>query len=68
MLFHDAARPLVTRASSLTASPRWTSWHAVGVVVPATDTIVELAEGAFQRVLPRGDLARCQTPQGFRFG
>jgi len=35
------------------------------VVVPSADTIVELADGAFRRILPREALARCQTPQGF---
>ena len=41
-------------------------WQAIGVVVPSSDTIVEVADGAIQRVLPRHALARCQTPQGFR--
>jgi ribitol-5-phosphate 2-dehydrogenase (NADP+) / D-ribitol-5-phosphate cytidylyltransferase len=35
-------------------------------VVPSADTIVEVAAGTIQRVLPRHTLARCQTPQGFR--
>jgi 2-C-methyl-D-erythritol 4-phosphate cytidylyltransferase len=66
VLFHDAARPLVDQriiADCITALDRW---DAVGVVVPTADTIVELADGAFARILPRHTLARCQTPQGFR--
>src|SRR6202020_2336655 len=39
---------------------------AAGVVVPSSDTIVEVASGIVLRVLPRDSLARCQTPQGFR--
>lgn len=66
VLFHDAARPLVdqeTIARTISALDRW---DAVGVVVPSADTIVTVADGAITRVLPRAELARCQTPQGFR--
>lgn len=66
VLFHDAARPLLdqrTIADCITALDRF---DAVGVVVPSSDTIVEVADGAIRRVLPRDTLARCQTPQGFR--
>jgi len=68
VLFHDAARPLVDARIITDCIAALDSWDAVGVVVPATDTIVELADGAFQRVLARDALARCQTPQGFRLG
>jgi 2-C-methyl-D-erythritol 4-phosphate cytidylyltransferase len=66
VLFHDAARPLVDQriiADCVTALDRW---QAVGVVVPSSDTVVEVADGTIKRVLPRHTLARCQTPQGFR--
>ncbi len=66
VLIHDAARPRVdqrTIADCITALNRY---DAVGVVVPTPDTIVEVADGVIQRVLPRDSLARCQTPQGFR--
>jgi 2-C-methyl-D-erythritol 4-phosphate cytidylyltransferase len=66
VLFHDAARPLVDQkiiADCIVALDRW---DAVGVVVPSADTIVQLEDGAFGRILPRHSLARCQTPQGFR--
>src|ERR1700722_3621180 len=68
VLFHDAARPLVDGRIVADCIAALDIWDAVGVVVPATDTIVELADGAFRRILPRETLARCQTPQGFRFG
>jgi len=68
VLFHDAARPLVDLRIITDCVEALDSWDAVGVVVPTTDTIVELADGAFCRILPRDSLARCQTPQGFRFG
>jgi 2-C-methyl-D-erythritol 4-phosphate cytidylyltransferase len=66
VLFHDAARPLVDQriiADCVTALGRW---QAIGVVMPSTDTIVEVADGVLGQVLPRESLARCQTPQGFR--
>jgi 2-C-methyl-D-erythritol 4-phosphate cytidylyltransferase len=66
VLFHDAARPLVDQriiADCVTALDRW---QAIGVVVPSSDTIVEVHDGILGQVLPRESLARCQTPQGFR--
>ena len=65
VLFHDAARPLVDQriiADCITALDRW---QAVGVVVPSSDTVVEVADGRIRRVLNRELLGRCQTPQGF---
>jgi 2-C-methyl-D-erythritol 4-phosphate cytidylyltransferase len=66
VLFHDAARPLVDQKIIADCIAALDRWDAVGVVVPSPDTIVQLAEGAFGRILPRDSLARCQTPQGFR--
>jgi 2-C-methyl-D-erythritol 4-phosphate cytidylyltransferase len=66
VLIHDAARPLIDQriiADCVTALDRW---QAISVVVPSSDTIVEVADGIIERVLPRHALARCQTPQGFR--
>jgi 2-C-methyl-D-erythritol 4-phosphate cytidylyltransferase len=68
ILFHDAARPLVDARIISDCISALDTWDAAGVVVPSTDTIVELAAGAFRRILPRDSLARCQTPQGFRLG
>jgi 2-C-methyl-D-erythritol 4-phosphate cytidylyltransferase len=66
VLFHDAARPLVDQRIIADCVAALDQWQAIGVVVPSSDTIVEVADGAIQRVLPRRALARCQTPQGFR--
>ena len=67
VLFHDAARPLVDQQIIADCVTALGSWQAIGVVVPSSDTIVEVADGVLGRVLPRESLARCQTPQGFRF-
>jgi 2-C-methyl-D-erythritol 4-phosphate cytidylyltransferase len=66
VLFHDAARPLIDQRVIAECIAALDSYAAVGVVVPTADTIVEVADGAFARVLARSTLARCQTPQGFR--
>lgn len=66
VLFHDAARPLVDRGIIAACIAALDSWDAVGVVVPSSDTIVQLDDATFARILPRDSLARCQTPQGFR--
>jgi 2-C-methyl-D-erythritol 4-phosphate cytidylyltransferase len=66
VLFHDAARPLVDQRTIADCVAALDHCDAAGVVVPSSDTIVEVANGIVQRVLPRDTLARCQTPQGFR--
>jgi 2-C-methyl-D-erythritol 4-phosphate cytidylyltransferase len=66
VLFHDAARPLIDQQTIADCITALDKWLAIGVVVPTADTIVEVADGTFRRVLPRDSLARCQTPQGFR--
>jgi 2-C-methyl-D-erythritol 4-phosphate cytidylyltransferase len=65
VLFHDAARPLVDQRIIADCVAALDEWQAIGVVVPSSDTIVEVDSGTIQRVLPRHALARCQTPQGF---
>ena len=67
VLFHDAARPLVDQRIIADCAAALERWEAIGVVVPSSDTIVEVGDGTLGRVLPRESLARCQTPQGFRF-
>ena len=66
VLVHDAARPLVDQRTIADCIAALERYDAAGVVVPSSDTIVEVANGVIQRVLPRDTLARCQTPQGFR--
>ncbi len=66
VLLHDAARPLVDQRTIADCVAALDSCDAVGVVVPSSDTIVEVADGLIMRGLPRDTLACCQTPQGFR--
>ena|SRR5690625_2540149 len=74
VLLHDAARPLVTpEVISACVGALAGGSGAVGVAVPAGDTVVEVAPGpggveALRNVPPRSSLRRMQTPQGFRLG
>lgn len=66
VLFHDAARPLVDQRIIADCVAGLARCQALGVVVPTTDTIAELADGAMTSIPPRESFGRCQTPQGFR--
>lgn len=66
VLFHDAARPLVDQRIIADCVAGLAHCQALGVVVPTTDTIAELADGVMTSIPPRESLGRCQTPQGFR--
>jgi 2-C-methyl-D-erythritol 4-phosphate cytidylyltransferase len=66
VLFHDAARPLVDQRIIADCVAALAGCEALGVVVPTSDTIVQLADGIMTSIPPRESLGRCQTPQGFR--
>lgn len=66
VLFHDAARPLVSQRIIADCVAALADHLALGVVVPTADTIVQLSDGAMVSIPPRETLGRCQTPQGFR--
>jgi 2-C-methyl-D-erythritol 4-phosphate cytidylyltransferase len=66
VLFHDAARPLVDQRIIADCLDCLTACQALGVVVPTSDTIVEVTDGIMTSIPPRESLCRCQTPQGFR--
>lgn len=67
VLIHDAARPLVSHAvidgviDALKAGA-----DAAVPLLPVADTLRKREDGKWVTV-PRGDLLRAQTPQGFRF-
>jgi 2-C-methyl-D-erythritol 4-phosphate cytidylyltransferase len=66
VLFHDAARPLVDQRIIADCVRALRTHRAVGVAVPASDTIV-IVDNDVMTAMPRRDrLRRCQTPQGFR--
>ena len=68
MLFHDAARPLVSERIISDTIKAMEQYDAVDVAIPAVDTIVQCdREGThMESIQDRNLLWRMQTPQGFR--
>ena len=68
MLFHDAARPLVSKRIITDTLKAMETYNSVDVGVPAVDTIVQCnAQGTvMESIQDRNLLWRMQTPQGFR--
>ena len=68
MLFHDAARPLVSERIISDAIKAMEMYDAVDVAIPAGDTRVQCnREGThMESIQDRNLLWRMQTPQGFR--
>ena len=66
VLFHDAARPLVTQRIIADCISALNSHDAIGTAVPTADTILAVENGAISHVPPRETLYRAQTPQCFR--
>ncbi len=68
MLFHDAARPLVSERIITDTLNAMKTYNAVDVAIPAVDTIVQCnKEGTYMTsIQDRSLLWRMQTPQGFR--
>jgi 2-C-methyl-D-erythritol 4-phosphate cytidylyltransferase len=66
VLFHDAARPLVSQQTIADCVAALASHPAVGVAVPSSDTVAVVSDGLITAIPRRDTLARCQTPQGFR--
>lgn len=67
LLIHDGVRPLVSERIISSCIDALRSSEAAVVAVPATDTIIELAEdGSIARIPRRQLLRNAQTPQCFR--
>ena len=68
MLFHDAARPLVSARIISDTLKAMETFNAVDVAIPAVDTIVQcdVAGTVMESVQNRNLLWRMQTPHGFR--
>jgi 2-C-methyl-D-erythritol 4-phosphate cytidylyltransferase len=66
VLLHDAARPLVDQRIIADCVRALQDADAVGVTVPASDTIVVASDGVMTGMPRRDSLLRCQTPQAFR--
>lgn len=65
LIFHDAARPLVTQKIIDDVVLKLQTCQAVGVAQPSVDTILFIEDGIIKSVPDRSTLRRAQTPQGF---
>ena len=66
VLIHDAARPLVGHATIDRVIEAARGGRASTAALPVVDTLKEVAEdGRIKRTVPREQLWRAQTPQGF---
>jgi 2-C-methyl-D-erythritol 4-phosphate cytidylyltransferase len=66
VLFHDAARPLVSQQTIADCVAALAVHRAVGVAIPSSDTVAVVTDGMMTAMPRRDSLVRCQTPQGFR--
>jgi len=68
LIFHDAARPLVSARIIDDVVRALEKYHAVTVAIPATDTIYQVDDSQhFVKNIPnRTFLQRAQTPQAFK--
>ncbi len=66
VLVHDAVRPFVEEERVEAVIRVVCAEGAAALAVPVADTLRRVADGTFSRAVPREDLYRMQTPQGFR--
>ena len=67
IILHDAVRPLVDQRIIDDCVQELDSFDAVDVVIPSSDTIVEVDDNGIITNIPnRSRLRRGQTPQGFK--
>lgn len=66
LIFHDAARPLVSQRIIDDVCVALQNHRAVDVALPCTDTILQVKDGFIESVPDRNRLMRSQTPQAFR--
>ncbi len=68
LIFHDAARPLVSRRIIDEVASALLHHQAVDVAIPCTDTVLQVKDGFIEHVPDRRTLMRSQTPQAFDAG
>jgi 2-C-methyl-D-erythritol 4-phosphate cytidylyltransferase len=69
LILHDAVRPLLSEQVIKNSVKALENYNAVDVVIPSTDTIVEIDDNGIIKAIPkRSYLRRGQTPQSFKFG
>lgn len=67
VLIHDGARPFVTESEICGVTEALQAYPAAAVGVAVTDTLKRVDEnGVITETVPRENMVRIQTPQGFR--
>ena len=66
VLIHDCARPCISKNIIKSCIKALEKYNAIGVAIPSSDTILKVKGGKIESVLERSELARMQTPQGFK--
>lgn len=67
VLIHDAARPFVTGDIICAVLDALEAHDGALAALPVADTLKQVADSRITATLPRDNLWRAQTPQGFRF-
>jgi 2-C-methyl-D-erythritol 4-phosphate cytidylyltransferase len=66
LIFHDAARPLVSQRIINDVVEAMNNYNAVDVAINSADTIVEVEDAIIKAIPDRMTMRRGQTPQGFK--
>lgn len=66
LIFHDAARPLVSQRIINDVVKSMKNYNAVDVAINSADTIIEVENDIISMIPDRGKMRRGQTPQGFK--
>lgn len=67
ILFHDAARPLVSSKIISDCVDKLQNYNAVGTGIETTDTIWSVKDSHITNIPDRRTIFRAQTPQGFEY-
>lgn len=66
LIFHDAARPLVSQRVINDVVKSMDHYNAVDVAINSADTIIEVENDIINSIPDRAKMKRGQTPQGFK--
>lgn len=66
LIFHDAARPLISQRIINDVVHSLKKYNAVDVAINSADTIIEVEDNIITAIPERAKMRRGQTPQGFK--
>lgn len=68
LIFHDAARPLISQRIINDVVKSMDNYNAVDVAINSADTIIEIEDDIITAIPERAKMRRGQTPQAFKQG